>query len=165
MKGNLSIDSEPGRGTCIRFTVEAEPAAQEPSFDSNAFSEVPAGRSLRILLAEDERINRLTLERILTKQGHEVLAVADGRKCLELLRQDRFDLVFMDIQMPEMDGLEATQQARSLNDPEKSRIPIVALTAHAMKGDREKFLAAGMDDYISKPVHAEEIRRVLSRFA
>ncbi|WP_305043947.1 response regulator [Geoalkalibacter sp.] len=166
MNGHLSIDSELGVGTRIRFSIEVD---QVPSDDALlgavAAVEPSMTRSLKILLAEDERINRLTLERLLTKQGHEVQAVADGRQCIELLRKDRFDLVLMDIQMPDMDGLEVTRRARSDDDPRISRIPIVALTAHAMKGDREKFLEAGMDDYICKPVHMDEIRRILARFA
>ncbi|MDO3380109.1 response regulator [Geoalkalibacter halelectricus] len=166
MRGDLRIESELDKGTLIHFAVEVERAGPDSDFEDIAAAEINLPvRPLKILLAEDDRINRFTLERMLAKQGHEVRAVTDGRKCLDLLRQDCFDVVFMDIQMPEMDGLEATRLARSLDDPQKSRIPIVALTAHAMKGDRERFLAAGMDDYISKPVHAEEIRRVLARFA
>ncbi|SDM88492.1 Signal transduction histidine kinase [Geoalkalibacter ferrihydriticus] len=165
MNGTLSVESELGRGTQLSFSVEVEEASPAvPVSPGPILTKPMLIRPLKILLAEDERINRFTMERMLIKQGHEVRSVTDGKQCLHMLQQDSFDLVFMDIQMPEMDGLETTRQARSLKDPDKARIPIVALTAHAMKGDREKFLEAGMDEYISKPVRAEELRRVLSLF-
>ncbi len=117
-----------------------------------------------MLLAEDDRVNRLAAVRFLERLGFAADAAANGREALDLLRTRDFDLVIMDVQMPELDGLEATRTIRSdASLGAKSRIPIIAMTAHAMPGDREQFLAAGMDDYIAKPVDGDELARVLDR--
>jgi two-component system sensor histidine kinase/response regulator len=115
---------------------------------------------LQILLAEDNLINRELAMRILTKRGHEVSVVPNGRMALEALDNRTFDVVLMDVQMPEMDGLEATVTIRRKEKSTGAHIPIIAMTAHAMKGDRERCLAAGMDAYISKPVHADELLQI-----
>jgi CheY-like chemotaxis protein len=115
---------------------------------------------LSILLAEDNAVNRVFMRRALTTAGHEVEEVENGRLALELLREKRFDLVLMDIQMPEMDGIEAMQRIRS-GGHGREDVPIIALTAYAMKGDREKFLDAGMNGYLTKPVDFGELARVI----
>ena len=124
-------------------------------------------RPLRILLAEDNPINQRVAVAILERAGHTVVPTANGRAALAALEKasDRepFDLVLMDMQMPEMDGFEATKSIRA--DPRYASLPIIAMTAHAMKGDRERCLAAGMDDYVSKPVRAEELFKVIARWA
>lgn len=138
---------------------------------------------LHILLAEDNLVNQRLALRLLEKWGHRVTIAANGRETLAVLDEQDIDLVLMDVQMPEMDGLEATTIIRSKerqvlsNESTISRassysrkgrshrgIPIVAMTAYAMKGDRERCLAAGMDGYISKPIQADELRRVISQF-
>lgn len=123
------------------------------------------GSGLRILLAEDSRTNQMALRLMLEKEGHRVSVAENGRLALEALRQATFDLVLMDIQMPEMDGVEATRRIREDRsgafDP---RIPVVAITAYAMVGDREKFLAAGIDDYLAKPVMWQDLRAALVRW-
>jgi CheY-like chemotaxis protein len=103
-------------------------------------------------LAEDNLVNRRLVERILEKEGHRVTAVENGREALDQLQRADFDLVLMDIQMPVMDGIEATQAIRAAEAVSKIHVPIIALTAHAMKGDRDRCLAAGMDAYLSKPI-------------
>jgi two-component system sensor histidine kinase EvgS len=117
---------------------------------------------LNILLAEDDEVNALTIQRAMEKAGHRVTLAGDGRACLEALAAEDFDVVLMDIMMPVMDGMEA---ARAIRDPARfgarSGVPIIALTAHAMLGDREKFLAAGMDGYLAKPLALEEVRRAV----
>ena len=121
-------------------------------------------RQLRILLAEDNLVNQRLAVRVLERMGHAVDVVEDGHGALRAIADRRFDLVFMDVQMPGMDGFEATQTIRARETDRGGRVPIVAMTAHAMKGDRERCLAAGMDDYLTKPFDAAGLRRVLARF-
>ena len=115
---------------------------------------------LHILLAEDNVINQQLTVRTLGKRGHRVTVVENGKLALEALEKQSFDIVLMDVQMPEMDGLEATSTIRQREVLTGEHVPIIAMTAHAMKGDRERCLAAGMDAYISKPVHIEELLQV-----
>ena len=119
-------------------------------------------RSAKILLAEDNPVNQRLAVKLLEKGGHEVIAVGNGKLACEAFKQSKYDLVFMDIQMPEMDGYEATRRIRA-SEPNHT-IPIVAMTAHAMAGDREKCLAAGMDDYITKPLKVDELKAMLARW-
>ncbi|HXJ91778.1 MAG TPA: response regulator [Terriglobia bacterium] len=124
----------------------------------------PAPESLHILVAEDNAVNQQIARRLLEKRGHTVVVVADGRATLERLQQEQFDLVLMDVQMPIMDGVEATAAIRAREQQTGDWLPVVAMTAHAMKGDREKYLAAGMDGYISKPVQKETLWEVVEDF-
>jgi CheY-like chemotaxis protein len=117
------------------------------------------GRRGRILVAEDNEANRRIVLRILNKAGHQVLAVSNGAEAVRAVSTDLFDLVLMDVQMPEMDGLAATAAIRRLDSELRRRTPVVALTANSMSGDREACLRAGMDDYISKPVSRDEVLR------
>jgi signal transduction histidine kinase/CheY-like chemotaxis protein/ligand-binding sensor domain-containing protein len=118
---------------------------------------------LRVLLAEDNPVNQRVASRLLEKRGHRVHVVADGREALAVLEKEAFDLVFMDVQMPEMDGLEATKAIRRKEQGSAIRQTIIALTAHAMKGDRERCMAAGMDGYLAKPIRAQELDDVLEK--
>ena len=116
---------------------------------------------LRILLAEDNVVNQRLAVRLLEKQGHMVFVAVDGVKALEALERDHFDVVLMDVQMPVMDGVEATAAIREKERATGAHIPIVAMTAHAMAGDRQRFLESGMDGYVSKPVHSLELFEVI----
>ncbi len=119
--------------------------------------DVPRGATpLRILVAEDNRVNQVLARRILEKEGHAVTIAADGREAVQAFEQDSFDLILMDIHMPDMDGFQATQAIRHRESKDR-RIPIIALTANAMSGDREKCLASGMDGFISKPIKVAEL--------
>ncbi|WP_045218470.1 response regulator [Desulfonatronum thioautotrophicum] len=124
-----------------------------------------AGRSCyRILLVEDDQLNQVPTILLLERRGHTVVLAEDGRQALEMLRREHFDCILMDVQLPEMSGIEATRAIReSLDLGEKRTIPIIALTAYAMSGDREKFLQAGMDDYLAKPVMIADLEQVLAR--
>jgi CheY-like chemotaxis protein len=121
-------------------------------------------QSLRILVAEDNAVNQRLIARLLEKRGHRPTIVGTGRAALETLERESFQLVFMDVQMPEMDGLEATAVIRERERGLVFHQEIVALTAHAMKGAREKCLAAGMDGYLSKPIRPQELDEILSRY-
>ncbi|GIW94677.1 MAG: hypothetical protein KatS3mg110_2718 [Pirellulaceae bacterium] len=136
-----------------RFKVEA------PSVPIAAAS----GRPLRILVAEDSLINQRFIVALLEQHGHHVTLVRDGRAAVEALQNQPFDLVLMDVQMPEMDGCQATQEIRRWESDHGRHIPIIAMTAHAMQGDRERCLAAGMDDYVAKPVRATELFQAMRR--
>ena len=119
--------------------------------------------SIRILLAEDNPVNQKLAKMLLTKAGYQVEIACNGREAVEKFSSspDDFDIIFMDIQMPEMDGMEATKEVRRRG---YAAIPIIALTAHAMKGDREKCIEAGMDDYITKPVKRENVFEILEKY-
>jgi len=121
--------------------------------------------SLRILLAEDNPVNQRVALHLLQKAGHTTAIVSNGKEALDALHRETFDLVLMDVQMPEMDGFDATRAIRQAEARTGRHVPIVAMTAHAMKGDRERCLEAGMDDYISKPVQPLELRRVIQALA
>ena len=123
-------------------------------------------RALRILLAEDNAVNQKIAVAMIGKRGHTVVVAENGRKALEVLetqKDDYFDLILMDVQMPEMDGFEATNIIRQREEGKGGHIPIVAMTAHAMKGDRERCLSAGMDDYLSKPINVTELFDVIDK--
>ncbi|OAI41637.1 hypothetical protein AYO40_02790 [Planctomycetaceae bacterium SCGC AG-212-D15] len=118
-------------------------------------------RPLRILLAEDNRVNQRLAVRLLEKRGHSVVIADDGKQALAALQRELFDLIFMDVQMPEMGGFEATALVRDSEKKTGRHLPIIAMTAHAMKGDRERCLASGMDAYVSKPILAAELFRAI----
>jgi CheY-like chemotaxis protein len=116
-----------------------------------------AHRSLRILVAEDNAVNRQLVTALLGKRGHTIVSVVNGRDAVAAVAKDAYDIVLMDVQMPEMDGLQATAAIRKLEAVTGAHVPIVALTAHAMKGDREICVAAGMDEYLSKPLNPKQL--------
>ncbi len=172
MGGTIGVESSPGKGSVFAFTVSLRPAqeARREPVDREAAAPVGGFAGLKVLLAEDNQVNRLFLRHFLVEAGCEVRIAGSGGEALAHLGESPADVVLMDIQMPEMDGTEATRRIRAGEAGEAVRkVPIVALTAYSMKGDRERFLSVGLDDYVSKPVDVEELfaamRRVLSRAA
>jgi signal transduction histidine kinase/CheY-like chemotaxis protein len=162
MGGSTAVCSEPGQGTEVHVSLllrAAEAAAAEAPRE-RAPSIVPG----KVLVVEDEAINRLAIVNTLQKDGYATVQAVNGQETLEILARERFDAVLMDIQMPVMSGIEATRRIRSGEagsiDP---NVPIIALTAHAMASDREKFLEAGMDDYVSKPIDFGELAGSLEK--
>jgi CheY-like chemotaxis protein len=121
-------------------------------------------RNLRILVAEDNLVNQKLATRLLEKAGHMVVVAANGRHALEALESEEFDLVLMDVQMPEMDGLDAAAAIREREQRTREHQPIIAMTAHAMKGDREKCMAAGMDGYVTKPIRPDDLWQAIEQF-
>jgi CheY-like chemotaxis protein/HPt (histidine-containing phosphotransfer) domain-containing protein len=141
----------------ILTTVDAEAREESRAGRRTLSSLGPCTRRLRLLLAEDNLVNQRLAIRLLEKRGHAVVVVGNGREALAALEKERFDAVLMDVQMPEMDGFEATRVIRARERDHGGHVPIVAMTAHAMKGDRERCLKVGMDGYISKPLQPTEL--------
>jgi PAS domain S-box-containing protein len=173
MGGAIAVDSEVGRGSTFHFGArlrraagtEAEESHGAGAPDGDGFARI-AGRVLRILLVEDNAVNQRLAMRLLEKHGHRVSLAGNGREAVRALESEVFDVVLMDVQMPEMDGLEATAAIRRIEasrGPAHPRIPIIAMTAHALSGDRERCLAAGMDDYVAKPIQARQLLDVIGR--
>jgi PAS domain S-box-containing protein len=163
MGGSVAMESELGQGTSVHLVVPtALPGpALKLARERRRRSSVPGPR-LRVLVAEDRRINRILVVRVLEKLGHRAVEAHNGREALSFLAEQQFDLLLLDVQMPEVDGLEVTRRVREGRDGVLDRtIPIIAMTAHAMKGDRELFLEAGMDGYIAKPFELDQFSEVL----
>ena len=118
----------------------------------------------KILLAEDNKVNQLLAQKVLKKRGYNVTTVENGKEVLNILESEQFDLILMDVQMPEMSGVEATKKIRENEKITNQHIPIVAMTAHALKGDKERFIDSGMDDYVSKPMNSKELYKVIGKY-
>ncbi|MFO7302399.1 MAG: ATP-binding protein [Acidobacteriota bacterium] len=169
MGGEIHVDSAPGVGSTFRFSLPVEVAASEPEPVRRPERQPAriraASRPLRVLLAEDNVVNQRVAMAMLRKAGHEVVLVERGQDAVATTAAERFDLVLMDLQMPGMGGLEAIGAIRERERRQGGHLPIVALTAHALKGDREQALAAGADGYVAKPLTPadlfDEIDRVL----
>ncbi len=175
MGGNIDLRSQPGQGTAFGFELGFQPGQNDhklylPTRRPGSLNGPPPPldvvNRLRILVAEDNLISQTVMRLMLGEQGHEVELVSNGREAFELLQQGPFDLVLMDVQMPEMNGLEATERIRERERQlGLARIPIVALTARAQEADRDICLQAGMDGYLSKPIHVKELSALLSNLS
>ena len=166
-EGTVTLE-KPIRQSRLLETIQALVGASRGTTSDEIDREQPLAPSptdaghLRVLLVDDNRVNQTIGTRLLQRDGHLVTVAGSGEEALAILQREVFDVCLMDIQMPGMDGLEATATLRQREKQTGRRLPVIALTAHAMKGDRERCLEAGMDSYLSKPVRAEELRRVLA---
>ena len=166
MGGTMGVTSSLGAGSTFWFRLDAPQAAAPSGEDAAETADLVAPvleRSLRILAADDHQVNRMVVQLYLEAAGHHVTVVGNGAEALEAVRTGHFDLVLMDIQMPVMDGLTATREIRALASP-ACDIPIIALTANAMAGDRERYMAAHMDDYLTKPIDPGALLGTISQY-
>ena len=183
MQGDIAVESRPGQGSTFRFTVPLEHTALQLPADEDVCElsgpapgsglallapvqplEEGGSNGLRILLAEDNPVNQRLALRLLEKMGHRITLVDNGLDALGRSTAGGYDLVLMDVQMPELDGLTATRRIRQWEAANGGHVPIIAMTARAMQGDRERCLEAGMDDYLSKPIDSERLRQLVSRY-
>jgi CheY-like chemotaxis protein len=162
MHGMIGFESEPGKGSSFWVSIPfalGDPPAPAPRT-------MPAAGSTskgRVLLVEDNEVNRIVATRLLEKMGYQTEAVRNGRQACEAVRHDRFDVILMDLQMPEMDGFEATRHIRDAGG-DSGQTPVIALTASAMEGDRERCLSKGMDDYLAKPLDPAVLAQMVDKW-
>ena len=165
MEGQIECSSEPGKGSTFTFSIPLERSAENeceliPKSDE---PQVQPSRDIRILLAEDNPANQIVFKSILEYANLQVHIVNNGHEAVEAVRDDPYDIVLMDISMPETDGLTATREIRQLPG-EVGKLPIIALTAHSLRGDKERILEAGMDDYLSKPIDRAALLHCITRW-
>ena len=165
--GEIGFESLPVQGSTFWFTVRCAPGDAKAieagiwTEETGSTGAPTSDRPLRILVAEDNHVNQAVLRATLSKTAHNVDMVANGSEAVSAVMRHPYDLVLMDIQMPEMDGVTATRKIRGLPG-EAGRIPIIALTANAMKGDRDKYIEAGMTDYVSKPINPQMLFKAIA---
>ena len=165
MGGKIQVESEVGKGSTFSFTVRLPVGSAVPPESEASFTISPAPLSrLRILLVEDNPANQKLVNYVLGERGHSVEIASDGCQAIGMARAGSYDAILMDVQMPGIDGLDATKAIRA-EESGRRRVPVIAMTAHAMKGDRERCLAAGMDGYLSKPIKRHEIISLVESLA
>ncbi len=165
MGGRIAVESEVDKGSVFRFSIpfQRSETQPDPQTENGGQAEAKTIPGCDILVVEDNRVNQLVASRTLEQMGHRVEIAANGKIALEILGRNIYDLILMDIQMPGLDGYQTTAAIRELELEQNRRTPIIAMTAHAMKGDRERCLAAGMDDYLAKPLCREAFQQAVAK--
>jgi len=166
MEGSISVTSAPGQGSTFSFTIRCLAAQQPQAPDPSSAIWTPGtrrGASFRVLIAEDNPVNQLLMVRLLERRGYQVVVAGNGRAALTAISQQSFDLALMDVQMPELDGLQATRLLRQSERASGKCLPVIAMTAHAMQGDRDKCMDAGMTAYVAKPIRPEELFKAMDQ--
>ncbi len=164
--GTVSVQSKMGYGCKFTFTIKYKKSLSKEMAlpEINIIKSIPTQlKNIKVLLAEDNEVNQLLAKSILMHWGLETRIACTGNEVMELLQAEDFDLILMDIQMPEKNGLDATIEIRNLADKKKKSIPIIALTANALKGEEKKYIAVGMDDFLTKPFKEKDLLEVISR--
>ena len=164
MDGQIGVRSQEGRGSTFWVTVALRHGVGRASRRSNQRPVASARQPWRILVAEDNAVNQIVVRKMLEKLGYQVDAVGNGLEVLSAVKAAPYDLILMDCQMPEMDGYEAAETIRREKLGTRPDVPIIAFTAAAMKGDEERCFAAGMDDYVSKPIRNEFLAEKIEKW-
>jgi CheY-like chemotaxis protein len=159
MRGKISVESVPGQGSAfsIQLLLKVAPPRDAFALAATDSGEVAVMTPLKILVAEDNVVNQTVAARLLGKLGHQITIAGNGKLAVEEFEGSAFDLILMDVQMPVMDGLDATREIRRLERGRNIRVPIIAMTAQTMEGDRDNCFAAGMDGFASKPIRLPEL--------
>lgn len=165
MEGEVRVESEPDVGSTFTFDITLQVAdALLSSPSPQTTRQELHNPNARILVAEDNRANQLVIKEMFKRLGTNIDIAENGLEAVSMVQQYQYDLIFMDISMPKMDGMRACQEIRKLDDPSVAQLPIIALTAHSLAGDKEKFIAAGMDDYLSKPLRLSQLVEKINLF-
>ena len=163
MQGRIGLESVPGKGSCFHFELPLKEAAKDVDERvPQTVSEAMGGR--HVLVVDDDGISRLGARLLLEKQGFRVSEAEGGKGALEMISQQAFDAVLMDVHMPNMDGLEVTRRIRGAHDPAISQLLVIGLTASILQGERERYLAAGMDSVLAKPINVDEVCSEMASF-
>jgi len=166
MGSDIAVESIPGEGSSFFFSLTLEEGQKpEEGTTSNDLATILRERSICVLLVEDNRVNQMVAMNFLQNWGIHTVMASNGKEAVELIKEKRYDIVLMDLQMPVMNGYEATRAIRSMDDPYFQKVPIIALTASAMIEMRSKVLSTGMSDYMSKPFHPVDLQRIISKYA